>query len=981
MTPDGRSLGRVLTLGAVLCSWAWTAGAAEPAQFYTLSDRWEKQNLSGKTRKEALDDGFRSALYTNEAGNVLNTPPPPETLRRTFPQIASSGNAIEIEDGQTLLVSSPSPITKFVTTQEGVVTLESPKPDALSVTGTGLGRTFVHAWNAEGRHTFEVSVRIRRYAPTASQRRRTEEIERNRSFKVQYSNNRSAYYTGAKYSERERASFDFTQNFAFDGDTPYGYLTGKAETQRDGKKTIINDMQLALHDGKIGPFSRFDAVVGDADVEPALLVFPRARVRGASIEHWDAEPTRVRWSGFYGREQTSIIGTLTPGILSKRTTDSFLGGGTVDFKMRDDVRLKGGYFTGSGRTRPDELNRRGAAGLAEIDFGPHLRYVPELGFDDERFAHFNTLRLNTERFQARGQVRDISRNFRTLVGSPSQQGEQGYLASFSAQPIDQLTLEGSIDVFEDRLIPNPEMPGARNIHTDLRASFIPDDRSVLSVNYQDLDDTGRLAPARQRSFHTQYNRVIDLLGRRATLTVRHLFRENENLTNSILNYDNHQASLGLYLPLFWGINFSIQREWNWLEEPVAGLESEPGALTYSLDWSRQLWDSPFFLDLRLRIRDEEETESANSFMTGEDSTEISAGLYYREYQDMEIYLTGSFENFVPESLNVTEPRIEAQLITGMRYLYDTGFRWEGSGSFEGFVYKDQNDDGQRQEDEPGLEGMKIEASDGKTVVTDSHGYYKLPSVRGKRATLRLDSANFPFGYVPTSSTERLVDVLSGKTSRVDFGLAPRSELVGVVYNDLNGNGRYDLTDVGVRRVRISLENGQVARTNNIGVYSFPDLVAGEHAARLDLATLPLGYLPVDVKPKPFKLSEGIRYELHFPLKAVRNVTGRVFLDVDGDGQMTAADRPLGGAKVILGPRQLVTDADGRYLFDSVDSGVYEFALDPETLPEGGKLDRKVTVDFPVEPTTITDLHLPVVVPAPAAETPPAGQPASEEPSA
>ena len=155
------------------------------------------------------------------------------------------------------------------------------------------------------------------------------------------------------------------------------------------------------------------------------------------------------------------------------------------------------------------------------------------------------------------------------------------------------------------------------------------------------------------------------------------------------------------------------------------------------------------------------------------------------------------------------------------------------------------------------------------------------------------------------------------------------------------------------RVRIGLENGAVARTNNLGVYSFPDVIAGAHKAAIDFSKLPQGYLPEGIPQQSFTLFEGIRYEINFPLKAVRSVTGRVYLDTNGNNQMNVDEKGVGGVKVSIGEQTVLTDKDGWYLFDGLSSGPYELSLDERTLPAGYSKPGAVKIELSVEPLTIS----------------------------
>lgn len=955
-----------------LCGSTQPIFAAE-ANFYTFQERWAKENKTQKSGKDkALEESFSNAFQNRTVRSEDIRVPAAPTLRRSLAEILSAGGTFELEMNQVLIIDRIGGLLKFVATDEGLVTLENVDSETLKLIGTGIGSTFVHVWNSSGRSTFALRVLPPKIIASRSQDREREALEKTRSFRLGYDNSRNASYTGEKFRAMPRSSVDFTQNARFDGDTPYGELSGHAQTQKSGGKTLLSDAQVVLKDGKIGRFDNFNAFAGDSQVKPDLLVFPGARIRGGVLEHWD-DPKKTQWTGFYGRENSSLFGTITPGLQLKRTLNSYLSGGVIDHRLNDTAKVKAGYFTGTGKSRVDELNRRGMGVQTEVGLGPHAVMNNETDFDDEKFAHKHSFTTKFEKLRVKNEFRDVSKKFFTLTGPPSRQGEVGYLLDVSATPSEKWAYSGTLDIFRDRLVPNPEDPNGVNIHTDMVLNYFVCDDLNFTFNFQDLDDTGRLGPSRYRTTGVQYNERFDLWGKKATVFSRYNHRTNHLLTNSASDYRQNQVTLGFYTTLFWGINFSTQKEWNALEEPEISRYTHPSAITYTLDTNRQLWDTPFFAEVRLRIRDEEETESTNSFMAGEDSTEISGGLYYREYEDMELFITGSFTQYVAESLNVASARVEAQFYTGMRYNFDTGLRWGVVGSFDGYVYKDQNGDGVRQPYEPGLANMTVVSSDGKEALTDENGYYQLKAVTGKKVSLTLESSKIPYGFVPTNSVSQELDIKQNETQRSDFGLTPRSDVTGIIFNDLNGNGKYETSEPGVGRVKLTLESGQNARSSGSGAYTFSNVVAGEHTMSLVITSLPEGYLPSQALKKNFTLYEGIRYELHFPLRVKRTVTGRAFFDKNRNKIMDEGEEPLAEVPVSLAGQRVLTDKDGWYLFDDLNQGVYELAADGSKLPMGFKKPMPIKVELSIEPVTLTDLNI-----AFEKEVPPAPVPQSEE---
>gem|GEM_PF-1068565 len=940
----------LLCLPFVLCS---TLAFAASANFYSLSDKWEKANASGKTRTSALEDSFGQALAEQPRSPTGFPTPPP--IRKQISQLLTESPVIEIELNQSLDVRVPG-IVKFVSTDEGILAMETTDRDLLRITGIQVGSTFLHIWDASGRHTFELRVIPPKIIPTAYQERQIEAFEKSRPFRLRYDNNRGASYTGDTFSKRRRSSSDFGQNIGIDGDTPYGSFEAHAETQRSQGRNQLTDAQAVLRDARVGPIRNSDIAIGDSRVSPNLMVFPATRIRGVEVDSWN-DSQKLKGTAFYGRELSSIIGTLTPGIVGEQTRDSFLSGGVVDYKMNDNVFIKAGDFLGYGQSRTDELNRNGGGFLADVWAGKHVGVNTETDYDSEHFAQKHALTLRFEKLRIRDEVRSISKKFYTLIGAPSRQGEIGNLLDVSFTPRSDLSFSGNLDIFKDTLIPNPDDPNALNIHTDLQLTYIPDDQSSLILNFQDLDDTGRIGPTRQRTMGGQYNRRFHALNRNWTFFTRYQNRGNRILTNSLMNYVQNQVIVGLYTQIFWGINFSLQNEWNALEEPNISRYTHPHAVTYTFDYNRQIGTTPFYMDLMLRIRDEEQTESSNSFMSGEDSTEIGGGLHYRASEDFEMYLTGTFTQYVPESLDVTDARIEAQFLTGMHYVFDTKFRWSNVGSFEGFVFKDANGDGVRQADEPGLKGMIVETRDGRKVSTDENGHYLLKSVEGKSALLTLDPSKVPYGFAPTTPTSLEMRIEQDKTQRADFGLVPQSEITGIIFNDLNGDGKYDMSDVGVGKVKLALDDKQFSRSNNIGVYLFQNVLTGPHVVSLVLSTVPDGYLPADKPQKNATLYEGIRFELNFPLRAIRQVTGRVYVDENKNGFLDSNEKTLSGVKVRLGSLSVESDAEGWYLFDNVNKGEYRLEVDPAGVPAGYQAPRSQDVRLGADPVTLVDMNI------------------------
>lgn len=937
--------------------WSGAAQAASEPSFYKLHGEWEKKNHSSEPGSPEVDRAFGAALRQASSPADFQPAHVPDPIRKTLADLEAS-QTVTLQLSQSLLVALQSAPRKYIATQEGVVGFEPLGADTLRIEGLGIGQTFVHIWDATQRHTFQVLVRqqilspeLGGYAGSSLQRLGSQ----TRSFKLNYNASRSAYYQSEKFSELTRSTLDSTQRVGISGDTPYGSVAARTQLQSQRAKYIVTDAQAQWLDGRMGSFKEFDASAGDTQVGSGLMAFPGTRIRGLRLDH-HPEKKRVEWSGFYGREQNSIIGTLTPGLTSTRTRSSFLGGGEFKFKLNDSSDLRAGYYNGHGRSRTDELNRHAFAVRPQFRLGPHVILDTETGYDNERFAHKHTTSVLFERFSLRSELRDIHRDFQSLTGSASSQGEVGHVLQIGASPTDRIRLEWLQDIFRDRLVPNPENPDRFNFHNDASVQWTPLDRTSAMFTYQNNDDTGRIGPTKNRSLGVYLTQGFDLAGRPSSVFARYQNQGSRNLTNSLSDYTQNRIAVGFNMRLFWDLRFNIQKEWSLVEEPNLRRLTHPHTTTYSLDSSSRLWGTPFYLDLSARYRDEEKTDSPYSFSSGEDAAELSGGLYYRESEDWEVFLTGNLSQYRTESPDGGAPRTEGQFLTGVRMLLDTGWTLESTGNIEGVVYKDIDGDGKRSETEPGLSGIKVSVSGGPSGETDTVGLYRIKGVRGKQATVQLDSSDIPAGYSATTALVAETQIVNRGTSRIDFGLAPRSEISGIIFEDRDGDRRYSSPDVAVSKARVHIDDGKKAQSSNSGAFFIAGVRPGERTATLDLTHLPQGYLPIGSVRRKFTLEEGMRYEIQFPLKAQRTVTGRVYEDLDGNGGLGPGDRPIQGVRVLCQKVQSVSDKDGYYLLENLLPGSARITVDPATLPAGLRSEGS-KVEIAQNPTPLESVHL------------------------
>src|SRR5258708_36429522 len=73
----------------------------------------------------------------------------------------------------------------------------------------------------------------------------------------------------------------------------------------------------------------------------------------------------------------------------------------------------------------------------------------------------------------------------------------------------------------------------------------------------------------------------------------------------------------------------------------------------------------------------------------------------------------------------------------------------------------------------------------------------------------------------------------------------RQVLLGRVFVDMTGNGKFDDEDKPAPGIRLYLNNGQSVITDSAGLYSFPSLGDGPQVISLDPVSVPHGYALAD----------------------------------------------------------------------------------------------------------------------------------------
>ena len=160
-------------------------------------------------------------------------------------------------------------------------------------------------------------------------------------------------------------------------------------------------------------------------------------------------------------------------------------------------------------------------------------------------------------------------------------------------------------------------------------------------------------------------------------------------------------------------------------------------------------------------------------------------------------------------------------------------------SVYGRVYQDVNLNGRF---DPGVDQPQANAQvrvDGtRYVVSDVSGLFRIESVTRGEHSVYLDLLSVRADLTLLDQTQQLITIDSNRDVIVDFRVVRTGRISGVVWLDLNENGRLDESEQPLPDVRVVTGSGRDTLTNDKGYFIIGDLPPGEHIVLLDEKTIP-----------------------------------------------------------------------------------------------------------------------------------------------
>ena len=161
------------------------------------------------------------------------------------------------------------------------------------------------------------------------------------------------------------------------------------------------------------------------------------------------------------------------------------------------------------------------------------------------------------------------------------------------------------------------------------------------------------------------------------------------------------------------------------------------------------------------------------------------------------------------------------------------------GAVHGRVYQDLNLNGRF---DPGIDqpqaNVRVRVDGSRYVVSDDAGNFRVDSVVQGEHSVYLDLLSVRADLTFLDSARQVINLNSGRDVIVDFRVVRTGRITGIVWLDVNGNGRVDEGEQPLADVRVVTGSGRDTLTDEKGYFIIGDLPPGEHILLLDERTIP-----------------------------------------------------------------------------------------------------------------------------------------------
>jgi hypothetical protein len=160
-----------------------------------------------------------------------------------------------------------------------------------------------------------------------------------------------------------------------------------------------------------------------------------------------------------------------------------------------------------------------------------------------------------------------------------------------------------------------------------------------------------------------------------------------------------------------------------------------------------------------------------------------------------------------------------------------------TGKAHGFVFVDWNGNGMRDADEEPVGDVGV-ALGRELLRSGADGRFAFDAVPVGDWVVSLDAGTISADFDLPSDSQRQVGVVKGRTTVVEFALAPVGTIQGAVYNDVDGDGQLGPGDLPVGSAVLVLDDGTRSEAVRAGRFRFDSVRIGAHRLTLLQDSLP-----------------------------------------------------------------------------------------------------------------------------------------------
>lgn len=752
---------------------------------------------------------------------------------------------------------------------EGIKRFLAIIPDILEVKRSGnkdlivipnlYGRTFFHIWDNGKRWTFHIRTVYRSEIREREEKASLLREKYINSFHFVYDFDLNSFSQGASFTDMKQQSLNERHYFSLYGPTPYGVFDSYMITHKTNTiSTDITNYSVGLTGSEWGNFKNINLRLFDSNKYISDLTFPGRDFRGFTLEG-DTKDDRFSLIAIRG-EDRATFGLVSPGISA--TNESYFSAGKISFSPNENEKVSLNYANAWGKDKSilASSNVFSAEYKRETE---RWDVSSEIAYDEEEHAQ---LLLSQYQYEDRSffvKFRNVSRDYATVVGPTGNHGEVGTEFSYGHK-WGETDMNYFLDIYRDRDNKNPDNNNALNL--DFNSSYRRQlsDHDFLYGNMYFIKTPGLLSDRKDFRFFNTYSHRFDFFqfeNARLAWTASYQRARSDPTPSS--DYDRAGIGANFSLPLNRNLNYSASYDMSYVND-VGDSNSKvyPSVFNTGFVYTKT-YSSKWRANFSTYYRDEQKSEDAKSFLSGQDSLTLSTNVTYSPRQGVQFYVDGRARDVWAEN-DRTESFNEADIRLGLHSDWDLGYRWNPTGIIQGFIFKDRDGDGIRDDEDIGIPGVRVKVGE-QEATTDSEGWY-FAEIKAIAAVVSVDVNTIPKGFVFQDVSAWNFDIKHGNYYQGDFALTTESGIHGVVYYDENQNGRPDNADNFISEVRISLDNGESTMTDSRGAYFFYNIPAEKYVLSIDINSLSIQYLPKVPLINKIDLAEGSTYIFHIPVK-------------------------------------------------------------------------------------------------------------------